>query len=74
MFQGMEKLAELYRRICSDWTTVGLRGKPDNTDQSAVRKARAYFWGPDQARELGAGGGGSAENPDQSAVREIRHH
>ena len=48
------------------------REKPDNPDQSAVRKARASS--KDQANGgLGEGGWGSADNPDQSAVREIRH-
>ena len=48
------------------------RGKPDNPDQSAVRKARASS--KDQTNGgLGEGGWGSADNPDQSAVREIRH-
>ena len=48
------------------------REKPDNPDQSAVRKARASS--KDQTNGgLGEGGWGSADNPDQSAVREIRH-
>ena len=54
-----------------EWLVVE-REKPDNPDQSAVRKARASS--KDQANGgLGEGGWSSADNPDQSAVREIRH-
>ena len=53
------------------WLVVG-REKPDNPDQSTVRKARASSKGQ-AGGGLGEGGWGSADNPDQSAVREIRH-